>query len=134
MKFFEKIFSKQELERGVKNLHPEFHISYDGVWYFNREFSSLRDTGINIKSRFGFEDPSLLDGCEFLAKIGVNEDHNIPTSFIGFAYTKDAEKESLAQWVQRFPYSEIINDLDNEGVSRKDSKVEIVKAIRKSGE
>jgi len=134
MKFFEKLFSKQkpELEKSVKNLHPKFNITYDGFWYFNREFSFLRrDEKIDIKSRFGFDDPALLDGCEFLAKIGVNEDPNISTSFIGFAYAKEMEKELLIQWIQRFPYAEIINHLDNNGVSTNESEIEIIKATKK---
>ncbi len=129
MKLFEKIFPS-EPENNIRNLHKDFKIIHDGFWCFNREFSPLTDRELNIKAKIIFEDPSLLDDCKFLAKIGKNLDMNIPLPYIGFAYGKNEEEEALKKWVEKFPYVELIRGLDREGVIKEDSEVVQLKTLQ----
>jgi hypothetical protein len=114
---FESLFSqKKEAEPTVKGLHRNFRLR-EGGWYFNREHSIFRDQGIAIKCRFGFDDPMLLDGCPFYAKIGVNTDPSVSSRYIGFVYGKKEDQQAMEDWGRQFPFAEIITDLDREGVS-----------------
>jgi len=70
--------------------------------------------------RFSFDDPRLLDDCPFMAKIGVNEDQAVPGKYIGFAYGNDVSK--MSDWAKRFLFAEIIDRLDDGGVSTDESK------------
>lgn len=116
------------LEEGVEdeseilnNLHPDFRIE-DGPWRYNRELG-FWDGAICMKVRFGFDDAQLLDDCKFHAKIGINNDPNIPNRFIGFAYSRRGKKKDLVEWVKKFPFSELIVGLDSHGVIKEDSVV-----------
>jgi len=124
MKLFERLFS-QEPESEVATLHPNFRLK-EGDWYFNRTFNVFTDEGITGKIRFGFDDPRLLDGCQFQAKIGMNLDAAIPNKYIGFAYARRQDFESLKEWGQKFPYAELIEGLNGDGVSTSESKVTLL--------
>lgn len=126
MKFLEKIFSPEE-EHGIKNLHKDFKITHDKFWYFNREFDPIRDRELNVKAKVTFDNLSLLDNCEFFAKIGKNEDETVPLPYIGFAYGKNREEEALKIWAEKFPHAELIRGLDNKGVIKEDSEVVVLK-------
>lgn len=120
MKFLD-VF-RREYETGVRNLHLDFKI-HEGPWYYNRHYSPFTDGKIAVKIRFSFDNPSLLDKCPFIAKIGLNNDSNVQGKYIGFAYGKIEETKSLATWAEKFNYAELIEGLDREGVSSPDSKV-----------
>ncbi len=122
MNFFEKIFTSEKND-GVKNLHKDFTKTQDGFWYFNREFNILSDRGLNIKAKVFFEDPSLLDDCGFLAKIGKNLDESILLPYIGFVYGKNEERVALQAWAEKFPHAEMIFGLDESGVMKDNSEV-----------
>jgi len=128
MKFFEKIFSPGP-ENSLKNLHKDFKITHDKFWYFNRDFDLLKDRELNVKAKVIFENPFLLDNCEFFAKIGKNENENVPLPYIGFAYGKEEEKERLKTWAEKFPYAELICGLDSSGVIKEDSEVIQLKTL-----
>jgi len=112
-------------ERILDNLHPDFKIK-DGPWRFNREPGPLRGF-IVMKIRFGFDNASLLDGCPFVAKITINSDEAIRAGNIGLMYGTEKDKDALIEWAKKFPYSELIEGLDYEGVSTPDSKVSVLK-------
>lgn len=128
MKFFEKIFSP-ETENDLRTLHKDFKVTHDKFWYFNREFDPIRDRELNVKAKVMFENPSLLDDCKFFAKIGKNENENVPFPYISFAYGKNKEEELLKIWAEKFPYAELIRGLDNSGVIKKDSEVVQLKTL-----
>ncbi len=76
-----------------------------------------------MKIRFSFDDPSLLDNCPFIAKIGLNGDSNVGGKYIGFAYGRNTDQEALMLWAQKFNFAELIVGLDENAVSTPDSKV-----------
>ena len=112
MRFFERFERKEE---GVKGLHENFGIC-DRFWCHNRDYS-YTDGKITMKARFSFDDPSSLNECPFLAKIGLNKDPDVPGKYIGFAYGSDAQ--TLEAWAKKFSFSELITELDNNGVITK---------------
>ena len=125
MKFnFEKIFQKtSNLENS--QLHEDFQIKED-AWLFNRRHNIATDESICLKTRFAFDKLSLLDDCPYMAKIGINLDDNLPYRYIGFAYGDKENRNTLFQWAQKFPYSELIENLDYDGVSTEASSVTII--------
>ncbi|MDB5204632.1 MAG: hypothetical protein JWP09_660 [Candidatus Taylorbacteria bacterium] len=104
------------------DLHPDFKIDAEG-WSWNREYNEGVDGEIVCKSRYGFNEPALLDSCPFMAKIGQNEDPEITAKWIGLAYANGARKEELVEWSKRFPYAELIEDLDVQGNGHSESVV-----------
>jgi hypothetical protein len=128
MKFFKKLFSKEDLasKESVKGIHPDFKKTHDKFWYFNRE-PKIGDDQINLKCRVGFNDPSLLNNCPFLAKIGLNMDPHLPFRYIGFAYAHAIQQDRLKEWGERFPFAELIIGLDDVKRIRDESKRVILK-------
>jgi len=112
-------------------IHPDFCVVED-TWSFNRIPAPI-DEGYEgpaidecdkrrIKTRFAFNDPRLLDGCGFHAKVGLNLDKSLPFKYIGFAYGTTRRKEELEKWSRGFPYSEILIGLNREWAQNKDSE------------
>jgi hypothetical protein len=112
MRFFR--FEGRKQVNPIEGLHPAFGLR-QGPWYFNRKKDYISDTGLDIKSRFAFDSTEELQETEFLAKIGVNKDDSIPHKFIGFAYANSKDREALEAYANRFPWAELITDLDREG-------------------
>ncbi len=127
MNIFEKVLYGKETDGEIENLHKDFRITRDGFWYFNREAGLSEGSGVAMKGRFGFTDPTLLNGCELLTKIGKNEDKEIETEYVGFSYANNLQEPILREWLEKFPYAEIIKELDENGVSKPSSSVEIIK-------
>ena len=128
MKFLERF--RGEDESGVRDLHRNFKI-HEGPWYYNCSYSPFLDRETTLKIRFAFDDPSLLDDCPFMAKIGLNQDPAVNGKYIGFAYGQAKDQETLSSWGQKFNYTELIKGLDNEGVSTSESKVTPLKQNEK---
>ena len=123
MNFIER-FVRRGSESEVSSPHRDFSIRA-GQWYFNRELSMV-DAGVDVKVRFAFDDPALLDGCRFYAKIGINEDSKLSHKYIGFAYCRSEIKDALTGWVKKFPYAEVIDKLDRDGIATPESSVVII--------
>lgn len=62
-----------------------------------------------------------------MAKIGSNKDPNVDGKYIGFAYGKSEDKELLISWAQKFQFAELIDELDEDGVSTPESKTYSIK-------
>ena len=116
MNLLTRIFPKGSTESELWKLHKDFYIRRT-PWYFNQKFNILTDSNINIKIRFGFDDPTLLNDCPFMAKISSNLDDQITHKYIWFAYGDEKNKSDLVKWAKKFPYSELINNLDRNGIS-----------------
>lgn len=125
MKFFERF--KREDETGVRDLHSDFKI-HEGPWYYNRSYDPFLDGETNLKVRFSFNEPFLLDECPFMAKIGLNQDSALDGKYIGFAYGQAKDKEVLRSWAQKFNYAELIEGLNRDGVSNLESKITFIKS------
>ncbi len=134
MKFFDRIKStfepseeelqiRREVEELIK-LHPDFRRAY-GQWVGNPKYFGMY--GASLKIRFGFENPELSNDCWAPAKIGINLDRSIPERYIGFAYGGLKTRDQIVEWVQKFPYSELIEGLDGASVIAPDSKVTALK-------
>jgi len=119
-----KEISAEQAEKILDNLHPDFKIKA-GQWRYNRDIGILR-AYIDRKLRIGFDDPKLLDDCPFTGKIGINLDEAIECSNIGIIYGTERDKDNLVDWGQKFPYCELIEDLDRNGASTPDSKISII--------
>jgi hypothetical protein len=124
MKFIERFFQK-EPESQISKLHKDFRIK-EGSWQFNRSFSEVADRLINLKVRFAFDNPALLDNCTFHAKIGLNLDENLAQKYIGFAYGNDKIKNALMAWAKKFPYSELMENLDADGMPIAESNITVI--------
>lgn len=126
---FEKLIGGGKENLG--SIHPDFSIN-QGTWSFNKIPAPVdlsyegpevdRCDKRRVKSRFAFDDPKLLDGCGFHAKVGLNTDESLPYKYIGFAYDTAQRKKKLEKWSLKFPYSEIIIGLNREWVQGKDSE------------
>ena len=124
-------FGSSESKEQNKVIHPDFReeqrVSPDFSWFWNYEdfreylrrkgikpkfFSSLgyshRDA---IKVAFPFEDPQLMNGCLYMAKIGKNMTSNPDTNFFGIAYGIKEDLEEIKTWASRFPRFELITNL-----------------------
>jgi hypothetical protein len=113
MGFLEKLRNRNEGTEisELRKVHRDFQYQY-GQWLYTDGKSHF---GLAAKVRFAFDDPELLNECPFYAKIGMNKDKQIPQRYIGFAY--DHEKSRLLNWAERFPFAELIDGLDHQGVS-----------------
>jgi hypothetical protein len=121
---FLKAFRKSEDKRealSVKGLSPQYGLTYDGFWYFNRHHDAI-DGRSDIKIRYGFDDPSILEKTNFLSKIGINSDPAIPHKYIGFSYAKTSQRQELEKYGRSFPYAELITALDDDGVITPESE------------
>jgi len=128
MKFFEKSFWRGEDETGVRDLHQDFNL-HEGPWYYNRAWDPV-DGRTNVKIRFSFDDPTLLNECPFMAKIGLNQDPAVPGKYIGFAYGQDGDRAELEAWAQKFDFAELIAGLDRDAVSTANSTVTPIKKMK----
>jgi len=72
---------------------------------------------VAVKARFIFDDPKLLDGLDVLTKIGINSDSAIQGKYVGFSYVSEEDTEKLRTSVSRFPFAELIINLDKNAVS-----------------
>ena len=97
----------------LNRLHADFQSCVAG-WCLNGLPTVESPT---MKVRFGFSDPSTLDGCPFHAKIGRNADSGIPEPWVGFAYAGAKDAGRLEEWATRFPFAEAIEGLTSTGVS-----------------
>ena len=61
-----------------------------------------------------------------MAKISSNLDDKIPHKYIWFAYGDDKNKSDLMKWAKKFPYSELIDNLDRNGVATTKSIITIL--------
>lgn len=128
MKFLEKIFqSKTEAKESVRKLHPDFKVTQDNFWYFNRVNSSGFPMRPTLKVIFKFENPALLDNCPFMAKIGMNESDG--PKYFGVAYGSKQNRTELENWVKKFPWAHLILDLDKSGVMIEGAKEIDLKSV-----
>lgn len=115
MGILQKLFGSNAL------IHPDFPRKFQN-WYFNRDYNWLDDGSITLKVRFAFDNPGLLDNCPFFAKVGNNLDPDVSGQYVGFAYGSGADEEKLRDWAKKFPFSELIIGLDEEGMHTPESK------------
>lgn len=116
-----------EQPQRLEELHDDFR-TVSGRWVFNR-FAKVKDEVVENKIRAGFDEISLLDGINFSAKIGINDDPNIPYKYVVFIYGSSGDTDQLIELGRKFPYSEIIYNTASNGVSRESSTVEIINPI-----
>ncbi len=120
------------VEKGEKKerplIHPDFKIEDnegDGFsWWWNyTDFNDyLRkkprekyDSFGMIKVAFPFDDPTSLDNCPFMCKIGENATSNPDTRWFGVAYAYKDDAENLKAWASKFPRWELITKLTPHG-------------------
>ncbi|MFA4955320.1 MAG: hypothetical protein WC641_08515 [Patescibacteria group bacterium] len=127
--FFEAILGGKTEKQ--EKIHPDFNLR-EGGWFFNNIHAPWNQQYLGaavdafdkrrIKTRFAFNDPKLLDGCAFHAKVGLNADESLPYKYIGFAYETTHHRKELEDWSRRFPYAEILVGLDKEWVQNINSE------------
>ena len=138
LEFVGSAFPRKENKEAPALIHPDFKIKgdiYDDEvrrWYWN--WLELKPSPIRkkyaapIKLAFPFEDPTLLNNCPFMCKVGENIGTNPETKYYGVAYATEEDAQTLSDWGQRFPHAKLITNLEpfNFG-TRAQSKIEYIK-------
>jgi hypothetical protein len=121
---FKELFRREE----GPLVHPDFRVR-DGFWTWNYNnfgtyiqekkphLKTYDKFGI-IKVAFPFDDPSLLDNCPFMCKIGKNDTSDPGTQWFGVAYGYEDDAAALEAWAARFPSYELITSTDDTGETR----------------
>ena len=119
MKFLNNIFNIEK--DPLLNLHPDFSRKENGWIWNNVHLANFGEDTPDVKIRFGFDDSELLSGINFQTKIGMNLDPNISHKYIGFSYAPKKELDSLKDFAKKFPWAELLENLNTDGLSTKES-------------
>ncbi len=117
---------KTENNISLESLHPDFNISVDGNWLWNKN-PGLCEGGIDRKVLFLFneQDRELLGDCPSVAKIGINTATDTQTQYkyIGFVYGDKDSEGDIISFAKRFQKAKKITGLTSSWGSKENSVV-----------
>jgi hypothetical protein len=110
-----KNFFKKEEVSEVPIIHPDFNtIDPAGFWRWNYggDFGAFQKQKLENKEKhlmsgtpdfkiaFGFDDPTVLEKCPFIGKIGKNDNHD--TKYWAVFYGAKEDFEGMKNWAAQF--------------------------------
>jgi hypothetical protein len=116
MNFLKNIFENKKSKPEL--IHEKFSYTNDGFWFWNKKW----DTPIppEYKIGFAFNDKDLLNGCEFICKIGKNTE-NKEFKYYGLIFGSDKvtsyTQQEVISYVNKFDQKTLFDDLDHNGIS-----------------
>lgn len=116
MNFLKNIFENKKTNQEI--IHSKFTKTDDGFWFWNKRWDTPLQPSYKIG--FSFNEPNMVDDCNFICKVGKNtESENYKYFGLVFGNDKavDYTQEEVKNWVTKFPEKFLFDDLNYDGVS-----------------